>query len=199
MNSRRILHPLLASLIVGSALGVAACGSGGPASTAGDRSATVRRAAAADTTCPEPKSDARYITIRNNLSTDITLDVPRHSWSCAYYGGTSTPARLDGYTIGPGAALSGVRLEVTRKDYYDSVKADFGLRIRAGATTLGNLTLTTMGYGGKRNLAIAMNGNWWCIRPMELLDAAGNPIWVRSTHCDETKDWELEITDTKPS
>jgi hypothetical protein len=189
----RSLRPLLAaSLVAASVLGVVACGSG-------DTASTVTRGASWDPVCPEATSDARYITFRNDLDTTITLDVPPTSWNCDYYSGTSTPATLSGRTVAPGSTSSRMRLELTRKDFYDEVKADFGLRIRAGATTLGNLTRATMGYGSRRNLAVAMDGNWWCIRAMELRDAAGNPIWVRSAHCDDRKDFELQITDTKPS
>ena len=209
MHTPPALRPLLTALLIaGSALGVAACGSGDTASTSGGvastsdgTASTVRRAASAETetVCPEDTSDARYLTIRNDLPTTITLDVPRSSWNCEFFSGFSTPATLDGRTVAPESTSSRVRLELTREDFYDEVKGDFGVRIRAGATTLGNLTLTTLGYGSRRNLAVAMDGNWWCIRAMELRDAAGNPIWVRSAHCDDRKDFELEITDTKPS
>ena len=199
MKTSRALHPLLVvSLIAASALGLSACGSGDTASTS-----TSTRGASSGTTCPEQTSMARYLTVTNDLPTNIVLDVPRASWSCDGFSGTSTPGAIDGRTIG---ASSGVmRLETVPLVRYSSLpKAAFGLRLRAGNTVLANLSLRPFKDDDERTrLGIVMDGSPKCDNPLEVRDASGNPAWVQVL-CgvagnERGKPWTLQITGTKPS
>ena len=188
---------LAAALASGAVLGLSACGSGDTASTS-----TSARGATSGTTCPEQTSRDHYITVTNDLPTNIVLDVPRASWSCDGFSGTSTPGEIDGRTIG---ASSGVmRLETVPLVSGPSMsKAAFGLRLRAGNTVLANLNLRpSKDNEGYARLGIVMEGSVWCGNPLEVRDASGNPAWVQvlcGLGNERDDPWEIQITGTKPS
>lgn len=197
MKTSRALHPLLVvSLIAASALGLAACGSGDSASTS-----TSTRGATSGTTCPEQKSVVRYITFTNDLRTNVVLDVPRASWSCDGFSGTSTPGGIDGRTIGSTSGV--IRLEMLPLSHKSASKAAFGVRLRAGNAVLANLSLKPFKNGsGWSRLGIVMDGSVWCDKPLEVRDASGNPVWVQAicgTGSERDDPWKIQITGTKPS
>lgn len=197
MRASRALGPLLAAaLIAASALGLAACGSGDTASTS-----TSTRGASSGTTCPEQKSSERYITFTNGLRTNVVLDVPRASWSCDGFSGTSTPGEIDGLRIG---STSGVmRLEMVEIWKSTAPKTAFDVRIRAGKTTLATLSLRPyLTSGMERRLGIVMDGSSSCGTPVEVGDASGEPAWVQvlcGNGAKRDNPWEIQITDAKPS
>ena len=193
--SRWILAAALAS---GAALGLAACGSGETASTS-----TSARGASSGTTCPEQTSRARFITFTNDLPTNVVLDVPRASWSCDGFSGTSTPGGIDGRTIGSTSGV--IRLEMVPLSHTSAPKAAFGVRLRAGNAVLANLSLEPFkNFDGEGRLGMVMDGTVRCGKPVEVRDASGNPVWV-TVPCGpgngdkRDEPWTLQITRTKPS
>lgn len=187
---------LIAALASGAVLGMSACGSGDTTSTT-----TPTRGASSETACPVQKSAERYITVTNGLRTNLTLDVPRASWTCDGFSGTATPGEIDGLRIG---STSGVmRLEMVEIWKSTASKAAFGMRIRAGTTTVANVTLQPyLTSGMERRLGIVMDGSPSCGTPVESGDASGTPVWVQvlcGKGAKRDNPWELQITDTRPS
>lgn len=197
MRAPRSLRPLLAAaLITGSALGLAACGSGDAASTA-----TSARASAPGTSCPEQKSLETYIVFANDLDTNVVLDVPRSSWSCDGYSGTSTPGAFDGVAVGSQRYQR--RVEVVRGPGGNALlrATAFTLKLRASNRVLTTLQIARFqwGRGGRQAYGIEIDGEWWCGKALEFRDGADRPAWARFTTCNPNEPAELQFTNVKPA
>ncbi len=189
---------LAAVLIAGSALGLAACGSGDTASTA-------TRAAAGDTACPERRgSQARYLTVMNDLDTDVTLEVPRGSWKCSGYSGVSTPGALDGRAVGHPGPQPRMRLETVFGETTWGNTA-FTLKVNAGGSTLVTLGISVLLYVGPTYpWGIEVDGRYRCYRPVvEFRDPSGAAAWATmpGNGCRASADGTmvLHLTKIKPS
>jgi hypothetical protein len=185
---------LVASLIAGSALGLGACGSGEPASTS-------TRAAAGGATCPEQRgSDTNYFTFMNDLDTDVTLVVPRDSWTCEGYSGVSTPGSLDGRVIGHPGPQPRIRME----SYDSGAVTRFTMSIQAAGATLATVDVSRFLYPGPMYpWGIRIDGKNTCYRPVvELKDPSGGSAgWLTMTkRCVESADGDVvfHLTKNKP-
>ena len=181
-------------------VGLAACGSSEPATTAS--TATTSRGAAADTTCPEQTwSSANYFTFMNDLDTDVTLRVPRNSWSCDGYSGVSTPGNLDGRVIGHPGPQPRIRME----SYESRPDTDFTLSFQAAGTTLATVAVTRFLYPGPMYpWGIKVDGEFRCYKPVvELKDSSGAGVgWLTLTKsCLKSADGDVvfHLTKNKPS
>lgn len=206
MRTPRAFRPLLAaSLIAGSVLGLAACGSGDTASTASSAAPTATRAAAGGTSCPEQRgSQARYITFMNDLDTDVTLEVPRASWTCDGYSGVSTPGNLDGRLVRHPGPQPRVRMEAA---FGQSTWGDtaFTLKVNAAGKSLVTLGISVFLYiGPTYPWGIEVDGRYRCYKPVvEFRDADGQPAWATmpGNGCKASRDGDmvLHLTKIKPS
>ena len=150
-------------------LAAAGCGSG-------DSGDTTTRAAAAGSTCPEQRSGAQYFTFMNDLDTDITLDVPRFSWSCDGYSGVSTPGNLSGTVIAHASAHPRIRMETSfsERSYADTA---FTMAIKAGGDTLATVDLSVFLYVGPMYpWGLRVDGRYRCYKPVVELKKAGSLI-----------------------
>lgn len=153
------------------ALGLVAAGCG-----SGDSAGTTTRAAAAGSTCPEQRSGAQYFTFMNDLDTDVTLDVPRDSWSCDGYSGVSTPGNLSGRVIGHPGAQPRIRMETSfgERSYRDTA---FRMAVKAGGDTLATVDLSVFLYVGPMYpWGIKVDGRYRCYKPVVELKKAGSVI-----------------------
>lgn len=190
---------LAAALASGAVLGVAACGSGDTASTS-------TRAAADGTSCKEQSGTfARYITFMNDLDTDVTLEVPRSSWTCEGYSGVSTPGNLNGRVIGHPGPQPRIRMEtVSDSQPWDTTR--FTLNVNAGGKTLVSLGIGVMRYVDPYTYPWGMevDGEPRCNRPVvPFTDPSGDPAWATMPGyaCRTTVDGDmvLHLTKIKPT
>lgn len=193
---------LATTLAFGAVLGLGACGSGDTASTA----STTTRAAADGTSCKERSgSFARYITFMNDLDTDVTLEVPRSSWTCDGYSGVSTPGNLDGRVIGHPGPQPRIRMETVSDDLPWS-STHFTLKVNAGGKTLVSLDIGVMRYVDPYTYpwGIEVNGDPRCYKPVvTFTDPSGDPAWAtmpgNGCRTAINGDMVLHLTKIKPS
>lgn len=177
MTSRNLLRTVaLGAAALQLSLGLAACGSSDPSA-----GSTAAREAAGGTSCPEQTgSDANYFTFMNDLDTDVTLVVPRDSWSCAGYSGVSTPGNLDGRVIGHPGPQPRIRME----SYDSQPDTNFRMSFVAAGATLATVDVTRFLYPGPMYpWGIKVDGQWSCYQPVvQLKDASGAGVgWLTMT------------------
>lgn len=177
------------------ALGVAGCGSSGDAPAT---SATTRAGADA-TSCGEKRSSGTYyFTFMNDLDADVTLEVPRDSWSCDGYSGVSTPGALNGRTIGFPGAQPRIRMETAPGEPTQSA---FTLVIKARGDTLARVGLSPFRWPGDLSpWGIEINGDYRCSRPVvPLANGAGYLTMTKSCKANALGDVVFHLTQIKPN
>lgn len=199
MRPPRALRPLLAAaFIAGSVLGLVACGSGDTASTT-----AATRGASGGTSCPEQSgSKGDYLIFVNDLGTNVTLDVPRDSWTCAGFSGVSTPGRIDGRTIGLGRQPR-TRFETVADDS-GVVSTQWTMKVRAANRVLVSLNISKFPYsGGTGNRwGLEIDGKRWCEPAkavVEFRNVDGQPAWATLPNgCNRSAEVQLLFTTVKP-
>jgi len=183
------------ALAAGLALGLAGCGSDGSPTTAGAREA------AADTTCPAQRGFSdNYFTFMNDLDTDVTLVVPRDSWSCDGFSGVSTPGNLSGRVIGHPGPQPRIRME----SHDEGPGTRFTMTIQAAGATLATIEISRYTYMGPTYpWGIMINGENRCYRPVvELKDPGGGSAgWLtmpKPCGASARGDVVFQFTKTKP-
>jgi len=191
---------MAAAVFALAVVGVSACGSTDPTSTASST-----RGAEADTTCAEQAgSDTQYFTFMNDLDSDVTLEVPRASWSCGGYSGVSTPGNLNGRVIAHPGPQPRIRMETyfSTRSYPDT---RFTITFKAGPTALATVDLSAFLYiGPSYPWGIRVGGRYQCYKPVvELKDGTGVVGYVtmprNSCRASADGDVVLHLTRIKPT